>query len=344
MEVSPATKRTFIAGLAVAATVLICSGAAAAATPVALDGIAALFTGTTPTFEATAAQWSSKIFYSIVVLDLLWTLYECIRTNSLDQLLDTLMYRVVGYALGVYLITNQVAITNAVFDAVSQIGAAFALLGCELVLTSGEIVRLGGKAMDPGGLDLLGIVTGIALFVCSLVLQIAFLVVAVEDMVIQIGVQFCVAVGSVLLGLVATRWTRPIASLWPKMIVSTFLLTVVIGAVAGLGNQLSNQIISNVAQNSQTSNGALQNFAVVTAVSLVYLLLSIFLSGLAAFMGALTPLSVGGTIVTAIANGFAYVTGYNAGSTSSGRSTTSGTGGADRDPVATIEAATTTAS
>jgi glycolate oxidase len=34
------------------------------------------------------------------------------------------------------------------------------LLGCELVLTSGEIVRLGGKAMDPGGLDLLGIVTG----------------------------------------------------------------------------------------------------------------------------------------------------------------------------------------
>jgi glycolate oxidase len=34
------------------------------------------------------------------------------------------------------------------------------LLGCELVLCNGEIVRLGGKAMDPGGLDLLGIVTG----------------------------------------------------------------------------------------------------------------------------------------------------------------------------------------
>ena len=261
------------------------------------------------------------------------------------------MYRVVGYALGVYLITNQVAITNAVFDAVSQIGAAFALPGATALPTPNQIVSFGWDAA--GKLGTLvplssdfgsAIVTGIALFVCSLVLQIAFLVVAVEDMVIQIGVQFCVAVGSVLLGLVATRWTRPIASLWPKMIVSTFLLTVVIGAVAGLGNQLSNQIISNVAQNSQTSNGALQNFAVVTAVSLVYLLLSIFLSGLAAFMGALTPLSVGGTIVTAIANGFAYVTGYNAGSTSSGRSTTSGTGGADRDPVATIEAATTTAS
>jgi glycolate oxidase len=34
------------------------------------------------------------------------------------------------------------------------------LLGVELVLMDGEIVRLGGKAMDPGGLDLLGIVTG----------------------------------------------------------------------------------------------------------------------------------------------------------------------------------------
>jgi glycolate oxidase len=34
------------------------------------------------------------------------------------------------------------------------------LLGCELVLMSGEIVRLGGKHLDAGGYDLLGVVTG----------------------------------------------------------------------------------------------------------------------------------------------------------------------------------------
>jgi glycolate oxidase len=34
------------------------------------------------------------------------------------------------------------------------------LLGCELVLMTGEIVRLGGKHLDAGGYDLLGIVTG----------------------------------------------------------------------------------------------------------------------------------------------------------------------------------------
>src|SRR5215207_4120285 len=34
------------------------------------------------------------------------------------------------------------------------------LLGCELVLMSGEIVRLGGKAMDADGYDLLGLLTG----------------------------------------------------------------------------------------------------------------------------------------------------------------------------------------
>jgi glycolate oxidase len=34
------------------------------------------------------------------------------------------------------------------------------LLGCELVLMSGEVVRLGGKAMDAEGYDLLGLVTG----------------------------------------------------------------------------------------------------------------------------------------------------------------------------------------
>ncbi len=34
------------------------------------------------------------------------------------------------------------------------------VLGCELVLMTGEIVRLGGKHLDSGGYDLLGIVTG----------------------------------------------------------------------------------------------------------------------------------------------------------------------------------------
>ncbi len=34
------------------------------------------------------------------------------------------------------------------------------VLGCELVLMTGEILRLGGKHLDSGGYDLLGIVTG----------------------------------------------------------------------------------------------------------------------------------------------------------------------------------------
>jgi glycolate oxidase len=34
------------------------------------------------------------------------------------------------------------------------------LLGCEIVLVSGEIVRLGGKHLDAGGYDMLGVVTG----------------------------------------------------------------------------------------------------------------------------------------------------------------------------------------
>src|ERR1700748_1313626 len=34
------------------------------------------------------------------------------------------------------------------------------LLGCELVLMTGEVIRLGGKYLDAGGYDLMGIVTG----------------------------------------------------------------------------------------------------------------------------------------------------------------------------------------
>ncbi|MET0970402.1 MAG: FAD-linked oxidase C-terminal domain-containing protein [Tardiphaga sp.] len=34
------------------------------------------------------------------------------------------------------------------------------LLGCEIVLMSGEIIRIGGKAAEPSGYDLLGVITG----------------------------------------------------------------------------------------------------------------------------------------------------------------------------------------
>jgi glycolate oxidase len=34
------------------------------------------------------------------------------------------------------------------------------VLGCEIVLMTGEIVRVGGKHMEPGGYDLLGVITG----------------------------------------------------------------------------------------------------------------------------------------------------------------------------------------
>ena len=34
------------------------------------------------------------------------------------------------------------------------------LLGVEMVLITGEVIRLGGKHLDAGGLDLLGVVTG----------------------------------------------------------------------------------------------------------------------------------------------------------------------------------------
>ena len=36
------------------------------------------------------------------------------------------------------------------------------LLGCELVLMTGEVIRIGGKHLDAGGYDLLGVVTGSA--------------------------------------------------------------------------------------------------------------------------------------------------------------------------------------
>jgi hypothetical protein len=343
--------RAAVALVALASIVLIGTApASAAGMPGGLDGIAAIFAGTPPHVAAVAADWSSKIFYAIVILDLLWTLYECIRTNTLEQLIDTLIFRVVGYALGVYLVTHQIAITTTLLDTIGQISTAFALPGAAAPLTPNAIALLGwtvagalGNAM-PQGNPAISLQISLPLFFCSLLLQIAFLVVAVEYLVIQIGVQLCIAVGSVLLGLVGTRWTRPLAALWPRMIVAALLLSVVIGAVAGLGTMLSAQILAAInAIGGQPIGSVLQDLATISAASLVYLMLSLFLTGLAAFIGGQTPLTVGGAVINAVSNGFAYMTGYNAGSQTYGGSSPVSRPNVDRDPVATIEAATTTA-
>jgi len=34
------------------------------------------------------------------------------------------------------------------------------VLGCEIVLMTGEVVRIGGKHLDAGGYDLLGVING----------------------------------------------------------------------------------------------------------------------------------------------------------------------------------------
>ena len=34
------------------------------------------------------------------------------------------------------------------------------VLGAEVVLMNGDVIRLGGKHLDPGGYDLLGVLTG----------------------------------------------------------------------------------------------------------------------------------------------------------------------------------------
>ncbi|MGP6190437.1 MAG: type IV secretion system protein [Vulcanimicrobiaceae bacterium] len=145
-------------------------------------------------------------------------------------------------------------------------------------------------------------------FIVGTLIQIAFLVVAIELLAVTIGVQLCVALGSILLGFVGTRWTRPIAAMWPRMLVMTLLLLVTINAVAGVGNLLSADIATRIANvDAAGQAGVVAGMATIAADSVVYLFLSLCITGLVGFLGATTPMTAGATLRNAAMTAASFV-------------------------------------
>jgi hypothetical protein len=74
------------------------------------------------------------------------------------------------------------------------------------------------------------------------------------------------------------------ASLSPHIIAAALLLSVVIGAVAGLGAMLAAQILADISASGKQQIGSiLQDLATISAASLVICCSRFFLTGLATF-------------------------------------------------------------
>lgn len=268
-----------------------------------IDTVSIAFLATNARLTAIAATWSSTIFYALVSFELLWSLYDCLRSSSWSDLLDGFGFRLVIFCIGVFLITNQVQLANELNAEITTIASSFATgstTGAQL--TPGGIASLGwtdatavwnAEPSDPVSAALLALPS----FLATGLLMISFVLVALDQLIMNLGAQFCVAVGSMLLGFVATRWTRPYAAIWPRMMMGTLLLNVVVDAAAGVGNGLSTTILATTtAMNGLGVMAVLPNIAVIFAIGVVYAFFVCSITGLIGFLGVSTAMHASTTV------------------------------------------------
>ncbi len=292
---------------------------------------------------ATAATWSQAIFYGIAGIEFLWVLAEGVLfQSSLEGWINTFGFRLVLFGCGWWLVTNQVMVAQGMLGEINTIAGAFAPGGGPL--TGDSIAHIGFN--DALQISLANVwdwnpavstASTLAQWATALFIQLGFLVVGCELVIITVGTQFCIALGSVLLGFSGTRWTRGIASVWPRMLVMTFLLSIAVSSVVGIGNAISADILTHVA-NIAASNGGgvIYGLSTIGAEGFLYMMIAFGLPSLTAWAGAHIPMSAGGAIRTAAMTAASYVGGRFGGANAAG------SGAAAKANVANLEAATRT--
>ncbi len=327
-----------VAGFTCAACALTIAPASAGL----LDVINTSFARAINPMAVTAAHWSSVLFYTIVFYEFAWSLVEGLRTQDFSLLLDHWVTRIVTFMVGVWLLQNQVALSQAVNMQIATIATDFTGGNGGVPLTPDGIAMLGWNASGAlfgakSGNFAIDAVAALPLAMSAMCVQLSFIVVAVEDLAMTLGVQFCVAVGGIAVGLMATRWSRPLAAVWPRMMFATLLILVAVNAVAGIGALVSDYFVGLIAQASgQSLNGILGTYVTIGATSMAYLFFGLAIPSLVAFLGASAPISGGSSVVSAVTSVGAFMAGKAA-----GKGAAAGAG-AGKAAIAQLEAATRT--
>jgi len=136
----------------------------------------------------------------------------------------------------------------------------------------------------------------------GLALTLAYLLVAIEYLVVQVGAQFCIAVAGVAVGLLATRWTRPFSGVLPRVLFSTLILTVTIDAVAAVGVNFGNAMMAMIAAaDTGSMSGMLNAFITITAAAAAYFVFAVGIPSLVGFLGATRPMPGGAAMMSSFA-------------------------------------------
>jgi hypothetical protein len=297
-----------------------------------------VFGATTGPLEANAQTWALRIFYTLVPLEFTFTAIESYKTDTVEALLKNLGWRIGELLLGLTIVLNLIPITDGVTAAIQAISSSFTFPNGGHPLSSDGIASLGwDRAGDlSASLPEANVFQNIALSICEFAtacgLMLSFGGAACENSVIHVGTTFLVAVGGILTGLLSSRFTRPLASTWGKMLYMTFILNVTMGGITGMGNLMSAHFVTMI-KHMDGFNAAIQTMASIFTSSAMFLLFVLGFTALAAFLGAQSPISV--------APGLAAFLGSRMGAFggSPGGSGGSSSDGAAKEPIANIEAA-----
>ncbi len=331
--------RALVATVVVAVSIALLTSAASAGTNV-LDIVQNGLTSATTPIRQNAAQWSSTLFFGLVGLEFLYLLYRGMFMSDWGELLNGWVDRICKFGLGALIVQNQLALADGATQLIGRIGSSF-VTDRGANVTPGYLASLGWQL----SLDICNISTGnpladLGVFVsqqiAGLVTTFSFFGIALEALAVNVGCQFAIALAGISVGLMATRWTIPFASTLPRVIFSTLIVTVAVLAMAGMGYHVA-QYDDGLIQTAATGaiGGNLMNdFLTVSAVSVGYGVLSLFIPALIGFLGATSPLPGGSAVGTYLASRLAIA----AGRSSSG---SKDAGGRQTGPssIAAIEAA-----
>jgi hypothetical protein len=302
-----------------------------------LDQIQGVFGQNTAPLLTEAATWSLRIFSTLAIFEFIWTVYDAQRSSSWTQFFDTLTFRLVLYGLGLWLCQNQIAISQFGLTEVGQIAGGFAAtpgmaaLNVDAINDIGLNISVGIFNATPANFAAQALAF-IPQFLSAITVQVAFTLVAIEALLVQIATQFLVPVGSVLVGFVATRWTRPISGLWGRMWVSVLMLNITVAAIAGVGVRMGTYFAGQM-QGLQGTQ-LMPALATMCSASIVFLFMAMGLTGLAAFLSAQVPLAGAQAAIN---------TALNAGSLAASAANASGEAAAaarSRESIAALHAAT----
>jgi hypothetical protein len=297
-----------------------------------------VFGAATGPMEANAQTWALRIFLMLVPLEFTFTAIESYKADTMEALLKNLGWRIGELIIGLAIVLNLITIADGFNTATASISGSFAFPNAGQPLTSDGIAALGwDRAGDlaaamPQGNVFQNLALAICEFITACALMLSFAGAACENSVIHVGTTFLIAVGGILTGLLSSRFTRPLASTWGRILFMTFILTITMGGIAGMGNLMSAHFVVMM-QHMNGFTGAIQNMASIFTSSVMFMLFVVGFTALAAFLGAQSPISVAPGIAAFLGSRMGVFGG------SSGGGAGSSSDGATKEPIATIAAA-----